>query len=117
MNCPKCGTWNAPGAKFCTKCGVQLPAITVTDSDEALKYVIPINNTGMSIFAFYFSFLSITFVLAPLSILFGILALRGLKNHPGKHGKGRAWFAIVFGSLFTALLLLIIIVSIINAKK
>jgi len=116
MNCPKCNSQNLLDAKFCTNCGTQLPTITVTDTDQALKYIIPINNTGMSIFAFYFSFLSITLVLAPLSVLFGILTLKNLKNHPGKHGKGRAYFAIAFGGFFS-LILLVVIIAAIAAKK
>lgn len=117
MTCPTCGAQTLPGAKFCTGCGNQLPSITVTDADETLKYIVPINNTAMSIFAFYFSFSSITFVLAPFALLFGVLALRGLKKHPGKAGRGRAWFAIGTGGVFTALLLLFIIISLISAHK
>jgi hypothetical protein len=46
---------------------------------------------------------------APLALIFGILALRDLKRHPDKGGRGRAIFAIVMGSLFTLLLILIIL--------
>ena len=38
---------------------------------------------------------------APVAIVLGILAIRDLRKQPGKHGLGRAVFAIVAGALVT----------------
>jgi hypothetical protein len=36
---------------------------------------------------------------APIALLLGILAIRDIKQHPEKHGMGRAVFAIITGAL------------------
>ena len=68
--------------------------------DEGLQYVIPINTSGLAIAAGYVGLISVLCLPAPLALLLGILALRHLKKNPKLHGKGRAIFAIVMGSLF-----------------
>jgi hypothetical protein len=41
--------------------------------------------------------------------LFGIIAVIDIKNHPEKHGMGRAIFGIVMGTLGSIMLLLALI--------
>lgn len=71
-------------------------------SDEdpgALKYVVPIHATGASIVAGYLGLFSLIPGAGIFAIGAGLIALRGLKKQPGKAGKGRAMFAIIFGGL------------------
>jgi hypothetical protein len=44
-------------------------------------------------------------------LIFGILALNDIKKHPDKMGKGRAWFGIIMGGIFSFGLLLLVISS------
>ena len=57
----------------------------------------------LSLFA---GFVSIFLLTAPLVLGLGIWALRALAGRPGAPGRGRAWFAVVSGGLFTLLLAL-----------
>lgn len=43
-----------------------------------------------------------------------MMALRDIKQHPGKLGLGRAWFGVGMGAFFTILLLLAGIVWSVN---
>lgn len=79
----------------------------------ALNLLLPMGpQSGFAIAAGYLGLFGL--FLAPLSILaiiFGVLALRDLKSHPEKRGKGRAITGIVLGALvivgITAVLLLV----------
>jgi len=49
MYCPKCGTQNADGAKFCTSCGQQLDGETHNTQNQQQKFeqtVVNLNNTS-----------------------------------------------------------------------
>lgn len=82
-----------------------------TSNDDALKYVIPINRSGLSIAAGYVGLFSILLFPAPIALILGLLALRDLKRKPNLLGKGRAWFAIVIGGVFTLLMLIIAVIN------
>ena len=51
-------------------------------------------------------FLSILVITAPFVLGLGVWALRDLGQRPGAPGRGRAWFAVISGGLFTLLLVL-----------
>ena len=71
----------------------------------ALEWAVPINRSGWAIAAGYVSLVSIPFLmLGPVAIALGVISLVDLRKHPTKKGHGRAWFAIVYGALATALL-------------
>lgn len=57
------------------------------------------NRSALSIVAGYVGLFSVLVVPAPFAVGFGWLALRDLRRHPEKRGRGRAWFAIVLGGL------------------
>jgi len=77
--------------------------------DRALDWLIPVRRSGLSIAAGYVSLVSIfVWIAAPIGVVLGILALRDLKRQPHLLGKGRAWFAIVFGASVTLVLLAVI---------
>ena len=68
--------------------------------------MVPIGRTPLSLFAGYFALFAPLILPAPLVLIVGIWTLKNLKKHPGKLGRGRAIFAIVMGGVFTAALLI-----------
>ena len=110
MFCTKCGRKMPENAAFCPACGTsssgQAVVAAAPSDEESLKYILPIGRSGYAIAAGYLALFSVLLVFAPFALLFGILALRDIRLHPEKKGKGRAWFGIVMGALFTLLGLL-----------
>jgi hypothetical protein len=75
--------------------------------------MIPIGRSGYAIAAGYIGLFSILVIPAPFAILFGYLALKDIKRHPEKTGKGRAWFGIIMGIL---VILFVLIVAAANRR-
>lgn len=63
------------------------------------RMLIPVGRSGWAIAAGYFGLLSLIPIFAPVALVLGIIALRDIRRHPDRHGKGRAWFGIIMGSL------------------
>ncbi len=108
MYCSNCGLQNEDNAYKCVKCQALLhpeasqKTASVPDNNaEALKYIIPIGRSGIAIAAGYIGLFSILLIPAPISFVFGLWALSDLKKHPEKIGKGRAYFAIIMGIIFS----------------
>ena len=77
----------------------------IPERNRGLEMVIPINRSGWSIAAGYVALFNIPFVIvAPVGIILGIVGLRDISKHAGRAGKGRCWFAIIYGSLTIALI-------------
>lgn len=77
--------------------------------DKALEWLLPINRSGLAIAAGYVGLLTFPIlVTSPVAVLLGILALGDIKRHPTKGGKGRAWFAIIYGGMGTLVLLMVL---------
>jgi hypothetical protein len=76
------------------------------DYDPALKMVVPLNTSALAIVAGYIGLVSVLCLPAPFALLFGILALQHLKKNPKLDGKGRAIFALVMGSIFSLVLVI-----------
>ena len=104
-----------PSSLGCAGCGwrevVQTQSI---DQDPAMRVLLPIGRSSLAIIAGYLGLVSVLVFPAPLALLFGILALRDIKRHTDKGGKGRAIFAVIMGGIFS-LLLVLIIVSLVGA--
>jgi hypothetical protein len=77
--------------------------------DAALRWVLPVGRSPWAIAAGYLGIFSILLVFGPLAIGAGILALRQMKRKPQLHGKGRALFGIIAGSLATCVLVLLLL--------
>jgi hypothetical protein len=73
--------------------------------DAALRWLLPVGRSPWAITAGYLGLFSILLVFGPLAVGSGILGLRQIKRNPRMHGKGRAVFGIVAGSLATCVLL------------
>jgi hypothetical protein len=109
IQCPKCGQLNRDDEINCTGCGFFLQGPPPASNDAALRMVLPIGVSGLAIVAGYLGLISVLGIPAPFALLTGILAIRDIKRHPGKHGMGRAIFGIIMGGLFTLMLLLMFV--------
>jgi hypothetical protein len=115
MFCPKCGSANADNAYRCTSCGEVIQIVNVNapprklGDDPAIRLLLPVGRSGIAIAAGYAGLFALVCFPAPIALGLGIWALRDLKNHPDKHGKGRAVFGIVMGALGTLGLVLLLI--------
>jgi hypothetical protein len=69
-----------------------------------MKWILPVGRSGLAIAAGYLGLFSLVGVFAPVSVVVSILALRDLKEHPARLGRGRAIFGLVMGILFTLLM-------------
>ena len=76
--------------------------------------LLPIGRSGLAIAAGYMGLFSVLFVPAPIALILGVMALMDISKHPEKHGMGRAIFAVVMGGIFSAILLLMIVLSFVN---
>ncbi len=112
--CQHCGAQLPTETAICTKCGCRNKIIVqspdLSDSGIA-RMALPVGRTPLSIVAGYLGLFSLTFILAPVALIVGILAIRDLKAHPEKHGLGRAWFGTIMGGIFTALAIIGLIAS------
>jgi hypothetical protein len=77
--------------------------------DAALRWVLPVGRSPWAIAAGYLGIFSVLLVFGPLAIGAGILGLRQMKRKPHLHGKGRALFGIIAGSLGTCVLVLLLL--------
>jgi hypothetical protein len=103
----------------CASCGktitiapaavMQTPQARPIEDDPMIRMLLPIGRSGWAIAAGYAGLFAALFFPAPISVILGILAIRDIKQHPKKHGMGRAIFGLVSGILFTILLVIGII--------
>ncbi|MEO8706484.1 MAG: GYF domain-containing protein [Kofleriaceae bacterium] len=78
-------------------------------ADPGLNLLLPIGpQSGFAIAAGYLGLFSFFPILAPLAIIFGVLALRDLKAHPEKRGMGRAVTGITLGTVAIIVIVLIV---------
>lgn len=109
MFCSRCGKPVQVQATFCGACGNPVRPGVAAPPDAALRMLLPIGRSGWAIAAGYLGLFSPIAIFAPFAVVCGILALRDLEKHPEKVGRGRAWFGIIAGALFTLLLVAFLI--------
>lgn len=113
MYCPSCGTQMPEGAVACPGCGwKEFVTPTSIENDPAMRILLPVGRSGYAIIAGYLGLFSLIVFPAPLALIFGLLALRDIKQHPDKGGKGRAIFGVVMGAIFTLVLLTFILLAV-----
>ena len=107
MFCTACGKEINDKAVVCVHCGAGTgPALRAASGpDPLMRMVLPLGRSGLAIAAGYLGLFSVLLVPAPLSLLFGVLAVKDIKKHKGKLGMGRAVFGIVMGAVFTIVLI------------
>lgn len=74
----------------------------------AMDLVAPLRADPWAVLAGYLGLFSFILIAAPFSLAVAIIALKSLKKHPERTGKGRAWFGLVMGVLGTPLLIWLI---------
>ena len=103
--CQNCGVQISDRAVICVKCGAAVPqrpaAVSSVNDDAALRMLLPIGRSGLSIAAGYLGLLSLIPFFGVLALIVGILAIVDIKKHPEKHGLGRAWFGVVMGGVMS----------------
>ena len=111
MYCAHCGSQLPTGADFCTQCGrpVAAPRTPRLEDDAAMRMLMPVGRTGLSIAAGYAGLAALLILPAPVALVLGIAAVRELKRDSEKRGMGRAVFGLVLGGLGTLLLVLMLI--------
>lgn len=112
MFCRKCGKEIANEVAYCPGCGTSVlgerTVRKVDSTDRALGYIVPINVSWLAVVAGYAGLLAITCFTAPIALILGFMALKDLQRNPGRSGKGRAIFAVIMGTVFTFMLIMII---------
>jgi hypothetical protein len=100
---PQTMCWSAGMPQWVAAATLPFIAAGRVENSAGLNLLLPIGpQSGLAIAAGYLGLFSLVFgVTAPLGIIFGVLALRDLRAHPEKRGKGRALTGIIIGSLIT----------------
>jgi uncharacterized RDD family membrane protein YckC len=93
----------------------RLPPLPPTSSSTD-QWLVPTNRSGWCIAAGYLGLCAVIILPAPVALIVGIIGLRDLRRHPELRGKGRAWFGIIMGGLFTILLVAVIVSSIVGSN-
>jgi hypothetical protein len=88
--------------------GATATAMKLGDS-PVMRLLLPVGRSWIAIAAGYAGLCAILAFPAPIALALGIWALKDLKDHPEKHGKGRAIFGIVMGALGTVGLVAILL--------
>lgn len=90
-----------------------LPAPSGTGPGNLL---LPTQRSGWAIAAGYLGLFAILVVPAPFALAAGIVALRDLRRRPHLGGRGRAIFGLISGSVFSMLLLIVIVTQLSSAR-
>ena len=112
VTCPDCGNEVSDAAPSCPTCGrpafpappTQAAAATPMGDDATVRMLLPVGRSGWAIAAGYLGLISVAGFPGPLAVLCGIIAIVDIRQHPERHGMGRAIFGIVMGMLGTAIL-------------
>ena len=102
--CPMCGEHIAASAKVCRFCGHWLdpsmkpPTRRPSGIDRVL---MPVATPLSAMAAGYLGLFAVLPFVGIVTLIVSILALRTLKQDPGLDGRGRAWFGLVMGIIFT----------------
>jgi hypothetical protein len=99
--CVECGAQHSDLAHACPQCGRPTglrQLVAQDDDDPTLRWLVPVGRTPLAIIAGYVGLFGLGIVfIAPIAIVLGIIAALQIKRRPGRHGMGRAVFAIVAG--------------------
>ncbi len=99
--CPRCRTMISQEAKVCRSCGGLVAPLVIADDDASMRMVLPVGRPASAIAAGYLGLFSVLPFFGILAIAVSLFALRTLKRNPHLSGRGRAYFGLVMGLLFT----------------
>jgi hypothetical protein len=77
--------------------------------DAGMRLLLPVGRSGWAIAAGYLGLFSVLLIFAPIALVISIIAIMDMRKHPERHGMGRAIFGLVMGSLFSVLLVVMIV--------
>lgn len=82
--------------------------------DGAMHLLLPVGpQSGLAIAAGYCGLIGLLVpLIGPIGLILGLYALRDLKQHPEKRGRGRALTGIILGGLGSALWLLWLVTAV-----
>jgi len=80
------------------------PARPSQGDDPVVRMLLPVGRSGWAIAAGYLGLVSILGIFGPFALITGIVAVMDIRQHPEKHGLGRAWFGIIMGALGSIIL-------------
>lgn len=84
-------------------------ALGASPSDP-LHWVLPLGRTWQSVAAGYVALVAlVVWPLGPLAVALGVTGIQAARR-TGRHGRGRAWFAVVVGVLSTVAMLGLLVV-------
>jgi Domain of unknown function (DUF4190) len=118
MFCPNCGAPIQAASLVCASCGWREPVRSASlELDPAMRVLLPVGRSFYAIIAGYLGLISVLVFPAPFAILFGFLALRDIKRHPEKGGRGRAVFGLIMGTMFTLLPVAMIAIAALTSRS
>lgn len=115
MYCPKCGTKNDDNAFCCTACEEIIQPVPIQTrpgdigDDAGMRMLLPVGRSWFAIAAGYAGLFALAIFPAPIALILGILAVWDISKHPGRHGMGRAVFAIITGTLGSIAIVMMIL--------
>ncbi|HYO12531.1 MAG TPA: GYF domain-containing protein [Thermoanaerobaculia bacterium] len=89
------GSGPAPGPQTAAR------AARPVGDDPVMRMLLPVGRSPWAIAAGYLGLFSLLLLPAPFAVATGLLALHDIRSDPAKHGKGRAIFGIVLGTIGT----------------
>lgn len=105
--CPFCRQIIREAARKCIHCGRMVdgsaPPAQPFGSGAAERMLLPVGRSGWSIAAGYLGLFAVLPFFGLLAIIVSLIALAHLKNRPDLAGRGRAWFGLIMGVIFTGL--------------
>lgn len=105
--CPYCCEDIKAAAQKCRYCGEILDESVRRQQNQpsaSERFLLPVGRPASAIAAGYFGlFAAIPLPFGIAAIIFGVIALKAIKENPELSGKGRAIFGIISGTIFTLL--------------
>ena len=85
--------------------------------NAGIRLLLPVGRSFWAIAAGYAGLFAVLFLPAPIALILGVVAILDIKQHPKRHGMGRAIFGLVMGAIFTLLMLVFFVAAAMKGFK